>query len=213
MPPPPTAAAKSPADEHDEPRPDRPDTLPVPSPHPSAVPTSSRRSSPSPHTGRTTENHDASNRSIRFGMRPITAPLLAWRPKQGESRLNNPRNRGISINEGRKTMKVSMPRWIGLGLFVFASLGISICSLRAEETGAQGNDGLSVTVVSGSGLNTLGATNHHVLPPEIKRHIYPRPDKNSTSKSLLLRDQSARWATRHGGDHQSPQWFQSARVS
>ncbi len=65
-------------------------------------------------------------------------------------------------------MKVSMPRWIGLGLFVFASLGISICSLRAEETGAQGNDGLSVTVAFGSGLNTLGAANHHVLPPEIK---------------------------------------------
>ncbi len=65
-------------------------------------------------------------------------------------------------------MKVSMPRWIGLGLFVFASLGISICSLRAEETGAQGNDGLSVTAAFGSGLNTPSAANHHVLPPEIK---------------------------------------------
>jgi hypothetical protein len=66
------------------------------------------------------------------------------------------------------------PRWIGLSLLVSASLGISICGLRAEDTGTQGNDGLSVTVAFGSGLNTLPATglsgppNHHVLPPEIK---------------------------------------------
>src|SRR5712692_6973575 len=48
MPPPPTAAARSPADAHDEPRPARPDTPPAPSPHPSALPTSSRRPSRTP---------------------------------------------------------------------------------------------------------------------------------------------------------------------
>jgi hypothetical protein len=140
-------------------------------------------------------------------------------------------------------MKVSTPRWIGLCLLVSASLSLNALAVRAEDRRADDNDGLSVTVAFGSGLNTVGAANNHVLPPEIKVRqdgvvhflvsgfhmvvvykpgtepediisgsgTYPRPDKNSTERSLLLRDQSARWASRHASDHQSPQWFQSAR--
>jgi hypothetical protein len=70
-------------------------------------------------------------------------------------------------------MKVWMLRWIGLGLLVSASLGLSVRGLPAEDKRAERNDGLSVTVAFGSGLNTLpavepSAPNNHILPPEIK---------------------------------------------
>jgi hypothetical protein len=65
-------------------------------------------------------------------------------------------------------MKVSMLRWIGLCLLVPASLGLSASALRAEDTRAEDNAGLSVTVAFGSGLNTSGPANHQILPPEIK---------------------------------------------
>jgi|SRR5215472_12992706 len=70
-------------------------------------------------------------------------------------------------------MKVWMLRWIGLGLLVCASLGLSARGLPAEDKWAGRNDGLSVTVAFGSGLNTLpvvepAAPNNHILPPEIK---------------------------------------------
>jgi hypothetical protein len=64
-------------------------------------------------------------------------------------------------------MKVSTPRWIGLCLLVSASLSL-MPAVRAEDRRADDNDGLSVTVAFGSGLSTVGAANHHVLPPEIK---------------------------------------------
>jgi len=69
-------------------------------------------------------------------------------------------------------MKVSMPRWIGLCLLVSASLSLNAPAVRAEDRRADDNDGLSVTVAFGSGLNTPGSANQHVLPPEIK----VRPD-------------------------------------
>jgi hypothetical protein len=51
--------------------------------------------------------------------------------------------------------------------------GSSARGLPAEDKRAEGNDGLSVTVAFGSGLNTLpavepSAPNNHILPPEIK---------------------------------------------
>ena len=54
-------------------------------------------------------------------------------------------------------MNVWMLRWIGLGLLVCAGLGSSARGLPAEDKRAEGNDGLSVTVAFGSGLNTLPA--------------------------------------------------------
>jgi hypothetical protein len=70
-------------------------------------------------------------------------------------------------------MNVWMLRWIGLGLLVCAGLGLSARGLPAEDKRAEGNEGLSVTVAFGSGLNTLpavepSAPNNHILPPEIK---------------------------------------------
>jgi hypothetical protein len=69
-------------------------------------------------------------------------------------------------------MKVSMLRSIGLGLLVAAGLAWTTPATRADDT--EDNNGLSVTVAFGSGLNTLppppqlsGPPNHHVLPPEI----------------------------------------------
>jgi hypothetical protein len=70
-------------------------------------------------------------------------------------------------------MKVWILRWIGLGLLVCASLGLSGRNLPAEDKRAEKNDGLSVTVAFGAGLNTLpavepSAPNNQILPPEIK---------------------------------------------
>jgi hypothetical protein len=70
-------------------------------------------------------------------------------------------------------MKVWILRRIGLGLLACASLGLSGRSLPAEDRLAEKNDGLSVTVAFGAGLNTLpsvepSAPNNHILPPEIK---------------------------------------------
>ena len=70
-------------------------------------------------------------------------------------------------------MKIRMLRWIRLGLLVCAGLGLSGRSLPAEDKHAEKNDGLSVTVAFGAGLNTLPiveplAPNNHILPPEIK---------------------------------------------
>jgi len=70
-------------------------------------------------------------------------------------------------------MKVRMLRWIRLGLLVCAGLGLSGRSLPAEDKHAEKNDGLSVTVAFGAGLNTLPvveplAPNNHILPPDIK---------------------------------------------
>jgi hypothetical protein len=69
-------------------------------------------------------------------------------------------------------MKLSMLRSIGLGLLVAAGLAWTAPATRADDT--EDNNGLSVTVAFGSGLNTLppppqlsGPPNHHVLPPEI----------------------------------------------
>jgi hypothetical protein len=69
-------------------------------------------------------------------------------------------------------MKVSILRWIGSGLLVFAGLFSTAPSARADDRAD--NDRLSVTVAFGSGLNTLppppqvsGPPNHHILPPEI----------------------------------------------
>jgi plastocyanin len=70
-------------------------------------------------------------------------------------------------------MKVWMLQWIGLGLLMCASLGLSARGLPAEDKRAERNDGLSVTVAFGAGLNTLPivepmAPNNQILPPEIK---------------------------------------------
>ena len=70
-------------------------------------------------------------------------------------------------------MKVGILRWIGLGLLECASLGLGGHSLPAEDKRAEKNDGLSVTVAFGAGLNTLpavepSAPNNQILPPEIK---------------------------------------------
>jgi hypothetical protein len=70
-------------------------------------------------------------------------------------------------------MKVWMLRWIGLSLFVCASLGLTGRSFPAEDKRAEKNDGLSATVAFGAGLNTLpavepAAPNNRILPPEIK---------------------------------------------
>ena len=74
-------------------------------------------------------------------------------------------------------MKISMLRWIGLGLLVAAGLGSTAPAARADDGNSADNSGLSVTVAFGSGLNTLppppqlsGPPNHHILPPEIKIH-------------------------------------------
>jgi len=74
-------------------------------------------------------------------------------------------------------MKISMLRWIGLGLLVAAGLGSTAPAARADDGNSADNNGLSVTVAFGSGLNTLppppqlsGPPNHHILPPEIKIH-------------------------------------------
>ena len=50
-------------------------------------------------------------------------------------------------------MKVSMLRSIGLGLLVAAGLAWTAPATRADDT--EDNNGLSVTVAFGSGLNTL----------------------------------------------------------
>ena len=78
-----------------------------------------------------------------------------------------------SLREGRTMMKVWVLRWIALSLFVCAGLGLSSRSLPAEDKRAEKNDGLSVTVAFGAGLNTLpavepSAPNNRILPPEIK---------------------------------------------
>lgn len=71
-------------------------------------------------------------------------------------------------------MRVSVLRWISLGLLLSASFGANVSAPRAEGTHAKDNNGFSITVAFGFGLNTLPATglsgppNHHVLPPEIK---------------------------------------------
>ena len=70
-------------------------------------------------------------------------------------------------------MKVWIPRWIGLGLLVGAGLGLTGRSLPAEDKRPEKNDGLSVTVAFGAGLNTLpavepSAPNNQILPREIK---------------------------------------------
>src|SRR6516162_856012 len=70
-------------------------------------------------------------------------------------------------------MKAWVLRWIGLSLFVCASLGLSGRSLPADDKRAEKNDGLSVTVAFGAGLNTLpavepAAPNNRILPSEIK---------------------------------------------
>jgi hypothetical protein len=73
-------------------------------------------------------------------------------------------------------MKVSMPRWIGLVFMVSVGFASSAPAAHAADKRAENNDGLSVTVAFGSGLNTLpqsgpsGPPNHHILPPEIKVH-------------------------------------------
>ena len=69
-------------------------------------------------------------------------------------------------------MKAWVLRWIALSLIVCASLGLSVRSLLAEDRLAEKNDGLSVTVAFGAGLNTLpavepSAPNNSILPPEI----------------------------------------------
>jgi len=70
-------------------------------------------------------------------------------------------------------MKVWVLRWIALSLFVCVGLGLSSRSLPAEDKRAEKNDGLSVPVAFGAGLNTLpavepSAPNNRILPPEIK---------------------------------------------
>lgn len=71
-------------------------------------------------------------------------------------------------------MTVSMLRSIGLGLLVAVGLGSTLPAARADDANSESNNGLSVTVAFGSGLNTLppppqlsGPPNHHILPPEI----------------------------------------------
>jgi hypothetical protein len=70
-------------------------------------------------------------------------------------------------------MKDWVPRWIGVSLFVCASLGLGGGSLPAEDNRVEEIDGLSVVVAFGAGLNTLpavepAAPNNRILPPEIK---------------------------------------------
>jgi plastocyanin len=71
-------------------------------------------------------------------------------------------------------MKISMLRWIGIGFFVSANLGLTAPASPADSKRADNNKGQSVTVAFGSGLNTLppsgpsGPENHHILPTEIK---------------------------------------------
>jgi hypothetical protein len=82
-----------------------------------------------------------------------------------------------AARKGSETMKFSMLRWIGLGLLLAAGLGSTAPAARADDRNSEDNNGLSVTVAFGSGLNTLppppqlsGPPNHHILPPEIKIH-------------------------------------------
>jgi hypothetical protein len=71
-------------------------------------------------------------------------------------------------------MKVSVLRCIGLGLLLSASFGAGVSAPRADDKRAEDNNGFSVTVAFGSGLNTLPATgpsgppNHHVFAARIK---------------------------------------------
>ena len=70
-------------------------------------------------------------------------------------------------------MKIWTLRWIGRGLLGCAILGLSARGLPAEDKRAENNDGLSVTVAFGFGLNTLpavepSAPNNHILPPDVK---------------------------------------------
>ena len=70
-------------------------------------------------------------------------------------------------------MKIWTLRWIGRGLLGCAILGLSARGLPAEDKRAEKNDGLSVTVAFGFGLNTLpavepSAPNNHILPPDVK---------------------------------------------
>lgn len=70
-------------------------------------------------------------------------------------------------------MKIWTLRWIGLGLLGCAILGLSARGLPAEDKRADKNDGLSVTVAFGFGLNTLpavepSAPNNRILPPDVK---------------------------------------------
>src|SRR5215472_10495549 len=90
----------------------------------------------------------------------------------GSSRHGYPQ--ASSRSTGEATMKISMLRWIGFGLLLAAGLGSTVPAARADDTNSEENNGLSVTVAFGSGLNTLppppqlsGPPNHHVLPPEI----------------------------------------------
>ena len=70
-------------------------------------------------------------------------------------------------------MKIWTLRWIGRGLLGCVILGLSARGLPAEDKRAEKNDGLSVTVAFGFGLNTLpavepSAPNNHILPPDVK---------------------------------------------
>jgi hypothetical protein len=70
-------------------------------------------------------------------------------------------------------MKIWTLRWIGLGLLGCAILGLNARGLPAEDKRADKNDGLSVTVAFGFGLNTLpavepSAPNNRILPPDVK---------------------------------------------
>jgi hypothetical protein len=98
-------------------------------------------------------------------------PVQLGRCKREQRRMRQ--SARVSIQDGRTAMKVSILRWVGLGVFLSASLGLTALTLHAEDT--EDNNGLSVTAAFGSGLNTLppppalsGPPNHHVLPPEIK---------------------------------------------
>jgi len=69
-------------------------------------------------------------------------------------------------------MKRWMGRWVGLSLFVCASVGLSVRGLPAEDK-AEENERLSVTAAFGAGLNTLppvepGAPNNQILPSVIR---------------------------------------------
>jgi len=85
--------------------------------------------------------------------------------------------RCTALRGREETMRISMLRWIGLGLLVAAGLASTAPAAPANDRNSEENRGLSVTVAFGSGLNTLppppqlsGPPNHHILPPEIKIH-------------------------------------------
>ncbi len=63
-----------------------------------------------------------------------------------------------------------MKRWRPPILVVtLLAVGLTAPSVRAQEhEHERDNSQLSVTVAFGAGLNTTGAANHHVLPPDIR---------------------------------------------